>query len=103
MGNIYNSRYKSGPMITMHSRLTIPNSFKNNTPGPGSYLHFSQFGMWVPKNRTHGYNVRKRIKSANTSDSNINIKNYFKKKKERSNTESNYYNKKKGRIISALR
>ena len=103
MGTIYNSRYKSGPMITMHSRLTIPSSFKNSTPGPGSYQHFSQFGIWVPKNKTDGYNVRKRVKSAKNSDNNI--RNYFKNKKnERANTENNYIdNKKRGRIISALR
>ena len=73
MGTIYNSRYKSGPMITMHSRLNIPSSFKNSTPGPGSYQHFSQFGIWVPKNKTDGYNVRKRVKSAKNSDINFSV------------------------------
>lgn len=100
MGYIYNSRYQSGPMITMHRKLKIANGYKDDTPGPGSYLHFSQFGMWVPKTLNNSYNVKRRIKSAKGSDNNI--KNYFKKKKERANTENNYIGKRK-RIISALR
>ena len=100
MGNIHNSRYRSGPMITMHRKLKITNGYKDDTPGPGSYLHFSQFGMWVSKTLNNSYNVRKRIKSANSSIDNI--KNYFKKKKERANTENNYIGKRK-RITSALR
>ena len=100
MGNIYNSRYKSGPMITIHSRLTIPSSFKNSTPGPGSYQHFSQFGIWVPKNCTDGYNVRKRLNSANSYKDNI--KSYFRKKMERAVTENKSRDKKR-RILTALR
>ena len=100
MGNIYNSKYRSGPMITMHQNLKIVNGYKDNTPGPGSYLHFSQFGMWVPKSRTNSYNVRKRIKTANNSIDNI--KNYFRKKMKKA-IEEKYYSEKKGRIVSALR
>ena len=37
-------------MITMSKRLNIIKGYKDDTPGPGSYLHFSEFGMWVPKN-----------------------------------------------------
>ena len=65
-------------MITMHQKLNNVNEYKNNTPGPGSYLHFSQFGMWVPKTLANSYNVRKRIKTANNSINNI--KDYFRKK-----------------------
>ena len=84
----------------MHQKLKIANGYKDDTPGPGSYLHFSQFGMWVPKSRINSYNVRKRIKTANNSKDNINT--YFRKKMKRSITESNSSSK-KGRIVSALR
>ena len=84
----------------MHQKLKVTNGYKDNTPGPGSYLHFSQFGMWVPKSRINSYNVRKRIKTAKNSIDNI--KTYFRKKMERPNTES-YSSAKKGRITSALR
>ena len=84
----------------MHQKLKVANGYKDDTPGPGSYLHFSQFGMWVPKSRINSYNVRKRIKTAKNSIDNI--KTYFRKKMQRSNTESNS-SLKKGRINSALR
>ena len=67
LGKIYNSKYRSGPLIEMHRKLRLTNGYKDNTPGPGSYLHFSEFGMWVPKNRTNDYNVRKRAKTAKNS------------------------------------
>ena len=49
----------------MHRKLKMTHGYKDDTPGPGSYMHFSEFGVWVPKNY-NGY-VRKRVKSANTS------------------------------------
>ena len=64
--------------------------YKDNTPGPGAYQHFSQFGIWVPKTLTNGYNVRKRLNSANKF--NDNVKNYEYNSREKS-----------GRIVSALR
>ena len=100
MGSIYNSKYRSGPLIEMHRKLKTINGTKNITPGPGAYQHFSQFGIWVPKNRTNGYNVRKRLNSANSYKDNI--KNYFRKKMERAVTENNSRNKKR-RILTALR
>lgn len=84
----------------MHQKLKVANGYKDDTPGPGSYLHFSQFGMWVPKSRINSYNVRKRIKTAKNSIDNI--KTYFRKKMQRSNTESNSSTK-KGTNISAIR
>ena len=51
----------------MHQKLKVANGYKDDTPGPGSYLHFSQFGMWVPKSSINSYNVRKRIKIAKNS------------------------------------
>lgn len=84
----------------MHRKLRLTNGYKDNTPGPGSYLHFSEFGMWVPKNKTNDYNVRKRAKTAKNSVDNIN--NYFRKKMERAITEKNSDNRKKS-MLSTLR
>ena len=100
MGSIYNSKFRSGPIINMHRKLKLVIGYKDNTPGPGAYQHFSQFGVWVPKTHTNGYNVRKRLKSANKN--NDNIKNYFRKKMERAVTEYNS-RERSGRIASALR
>lgn len=84
----------------MHRKLRLTNGYKDNTPGPGSYLHFSEFGMWVPKNKANDYNVRKRAKTAKNSVDNIN--NYFRKKMERAITEKNSDNRKKS-MLSTLR
>ena len=85
----------------MHRKLKFVNGYKNNTPGPGAYQHFSQFGILVPKTLTNGYNVRKRLNSANKC--NNNIKNYFRKKMERAVTEYNSSEKSRRRMVSALR
>ena len=102
MGSIYNSKFRSGHLISMHKKLKIINGYKDNTPGPGAYQHFSQFGIWVPKNSTEGYNVRKRLNTANNSKDNFH--RYFRKKMERAFTANNSTEKKqKDRIFSALR
>ena len=101
MGKIYNSKYRSGHLIAMHKKLKIINGYKDDTPGPGAYQHFSQFGIWVPKDKTEGYNVRKRIKTANNSRDKS-IREYFRKKRERAITENNS-RERRGRIFSALR
>ena len=115
MGSIYNSKYRSGPSIAMHRKLKMANGYKDDTPGPGSYLHFSEFGMWVPKNKAKGYNVRERIKTAknyvvndynlrtrnNTTLNSVdNIRSYFRKKMERAVTDQNIISR-RGRIFSA--
>ena len=57
MGNIYNSKFRSGHYITM-SKILPKYGYKNDYPGPGSYLHFSEFGILVPKNyKTRGYSA----------------------------------------------
>jgi hypothetical protein len=88
-------------MITMHRKLKLAHGYKDDTPGPGSYMHFSEFGVWVPKNYD-GY-VRKRIKSANTSLYNDKNRRSFRNKLLRVNTETNNNINKKGRIITAKR
>ena len=57
MGNIYNSKYRSGHYITMSKRLP-KYGYKNDYPGPGHYLRFSEFGILVPKDyRRRGYSA----------------------------------------------
>ena len=70
MGNIYNSKFRSGHFITMSDRLP-KFGYKNDYPGPGSYLHFSEFGILVPKN------YKNRVFSANpTSYNDMKTTNY---------------------------
>jgi len=88
-------------MITMHKKLKLAHGYKDDTPGPGSYMHFSEFGVWVPKNY-NGY-VRKRVKSANTSLIKDKNRSFFRNKLLRANTETNNSINKKGRIITAKR
>ena len=56
MGNIYNSKFRSGHYITMSKRLKKC-GYKNDYPGPGSYLRFSEFGILVPINYKRGYSA----------------------------------------------
>ena len=57
MGNIYNSKYRSGHYITMSKRLP-KYGYKNDYPGPWHYLRFSEFGILVPKDyRKRGYSA----------------------------------------------
>ena len=72
MGTLYNSKYKSGNMISMAKKFDIVKGFKDDTPGPGSYIHFSEFGMWVPK-KYKKLNIKKKTDKKS-------IKNLFKKK-----------------------
>ena len=74
MGTLYNSKYKSGSMITMSKKYDLITRYKDDTPGPGSYIHFSEFGMWVPKKYKRISNISKKNKERNS------IKNLFKKK-----------------------
>ena len=48
MGSIYNSKYRSGHLINFSWNLP-KYGYKNDYPGPGSYLKFSEFGILVPK------------------------------------------------------
>ena len=81
MGKIYNSKYRSGPYIEMHRKLLNENKIRNNNPGPGAYLTFSEFGMWVPKKKTKTIRASQRMNTENKTDDNI--KKYFKKLMEK--------------------
>ena len=57
MGDIYNSKFRSGHLITMSKKLQKC-GYKNDYPGPGTYLRFSEFGILVPKDfRKRGYSA----------------------------------------------
>ena len=74
MGTLYNSKYKSGPMVTMSQKFDLITRYKDDTPGPGSYILFSEFGMLVPKKY-------KKITKFNHKNKERNpIKDFFKKK-----------------------
>ena len=49
MGFNFNSKYRSGNLITMSPKYNTINS-KDRYPGPGQYLRFSEFGYVVSKN-----------------------------------------------------
>ena len=49
MGTIYNSKFRSGNLISMSPRIKIKDTRENN-PGPGAYIRFSEFGILVYKN-----------------------------------------------------
>ena len=42
--------------------------YKNDYPGPGSYLRFSEFGILVPKNYKRGYSAFNTLPSRNKKD-----------------------------------
>ena len=84
MGNIYNSKYRSGQYITMSKRLQKC-GYKNDYPGPGSYLRFSEFGILVPKDyKKRGYSAFNTINSTKSRLTNF----------ETLKTEGNKTNKK---------
>ena len=67
MGNIYNSKFRSGHYITMSKRLKKC-GYKNDYPGPGSYVRFSQFGILVPKNYRRGYSANNTFPNRNKKE-----------------------------------
>ena len=61
MGDIYNSKFRSGHLITMSKRLP-KFGYKNDYTWPGHYLRFSEFGKLVPKDyKTRGYSANNTI------------------------------------------
>ena len=49
MGTNFNSKYKSGKLISMSQKFRYKDS-RERYPGPGSYIRFSEFGILVSKN-----------------------------------------------------
>jgi hypothetical protein len=48
MGINFNSKYRSGKMISMSQKFRYKDS-RERYPGPGSYIRFSEFGILVSK------------------------------------------------------
>ena len=48
MGTIYNSKFRSGNLITMGPKFRYKDS-RERYPGPGQYIRFSEFGILVSK------------------------------------------------------
>ena len=48
MGTIYNSKYRSGHLISMSPKFKYKDS-RERYPGPGAYIRFSEFGILVSK------------------------------------------------------
>ena len=48
MGTIFNSKYRSGKLISMSQKFRYKDS-RERYPGPGSYIRFSEFGILVSK------------------------------------------------------
>ena len=46
MGIKFNSKYKSGKLISMSQKFKYKDS-RERYPGPGSYIRFSEFGILV--------------------------------------------------------
>ena len=49
-------------MICQSKIVLNEKKIKNDTPGPGSYLAFSEFGVWVPKSMSRSIKANRRIK-----------------------------------------
>ena len=67
MGTNYNSKYKSGKLISMSQKFRYKDS-REQYPGPGSYIRFSEFGILVSKN------ARKNKEEIKNSDNNKVVK-----------------------------
>ena len=48
MGTNFNSKYRSGKLISMSQKFRYKDS-REKYPGPGAYLRFSEFGILVSK------------------------------------------------------
>ena len=57
MGTIYNSKFRSGHLISMSQKFKYKDS-REKYPGPGTYLRFSEFGILVSKNARKFQNER---------------------------------------------
>ena len=49
MGTIYNSKFRSGNLISMSPKFKYKDS-RERYPGPGAYIRFSEFGILISKN-----------------------------------------------------
>jgi hypothetical protein len=85
MGVIFNSKFKSGKLISMSQRFRYKDS-RENYPGPGSYLRFSEFGILISKNARK---KREEVKNSRISKTEANEDNENKKHVETTKNETN--------------
>jgi hypothetical protein len=64
MGTIYNSKFRSGNLISMSPKIKIRDTRENN-PGPGAYIRFSEFGILVSKNARKQNKQKEEVKNEN--------------------------------------
>ena len=74
MGLNYNSKYRSGKMISMSQKFRYKDS-REHYPGPGAYIRFSEFGILVSKNaRTRNEvsknNVKQKVAKTEANEDN---------------------------------
>ena len=63
MGINYNSKYRSGKLISMSQKFRYKDS-RERYPGPGQYIRFSEFGILVSKKARKN---REEIKNENNN------------------------------------
>ena len=78
MGINFNSKFRSGKLISMSQKFRYKDS-RERYPGPGSYIRFSEFGILVSKNaRNNKEEIKNDVNNkvakteANVNESNAN-------------------------------
>ena len=64
MGTIYNSKFRSGHLISMSPKFKFKDS-RERYPGPGQYIRFSEFGILVSKNARKQNKQKEEVKNEN--------------------------------------
>ena len=64
MGTIYNSKYRSGHLISMSPKFKFKDT-RERYPGPGQYIRFSEFGILVSKNARKQKKQSEEVKNEN--------------------------------------
>ena len=64
MGLNFNSKYRSGKLISMSQKFRYKDS-REKYPGPGAYIRFSEFGILVSKNARKQKEQKEEIKGEN--------------------------------------
>ena len=64
MGTIYNSKFRSGHLISMSPKFKFKDT-RERYPGPGQYIRFSEFGILVSKNARKQKKQSEEVKNEN--------------------------------------
>ena len=65
MGINFNSKFRSGKLISMSQKFLYKDS-REKYPGPGQYLRFSEFGILVSKKAKRGNEEKKNSHNVKT-------------------------------------